>query len=82
MEIEEPLVDNRGTTIKVGDKVAYNLSGEVAVGYVKSCTPAIKNGWQYIKHASIKVEQLYPAQKTSHLSSVRNPKNVLVLFEK
>jgi hypothetical protein len=78
----EPLVDHRGNTIKIGDKVAYILSGEIAVGYVKELTPAIKEDWKYLKHASIKIEPLYPAQKTGHLSNVTSPKNVLVLFEK
>lgn len=82
--MEEPLIDNRGTTIQPGCKVAYNLSGEIAIGIVESATAAEKkpNGWGYIRRASIKVKILFPEVSAGEISNVRSPKNVMVIFEK
>ena len=81
MNVEEELVDNRGTTITVGCRVAYNLSGEIGLGTVESATPAIKDGWKYIRRATIKIGVEYPQKLAGHISVVKNPKNVMVIFE-
>lgn len=75
----EPLVDNRGTTIEVGSRVCFNLSGQIGVGVVESVRAAVKDGWKYIRRASIKVRQEHPHD--GHVSEVKDPKNVMVIFE-
>lgn len=77
----EPLVDNRGTTIEVGSRVAYNLSGEIGIGVVESVKAAIKDGWKYVSRASIKVVVEHPVRLVGHVSVVKDPKNVMVIFE-
>lgn len=81
MNKKEPLVDNRGTTIEVGNRVAYNLSGTIGIGVVQSASPAVKDGWQYVKRANIKVLVEHPASLAGHVSTVKDPKNVMVIFE-
>lgn len=78
-----PLVDNRGEAIEVGNKVAYNWSGEIACGIVESATPAQKKvgEWGHVKRALIKVKATHPTKIKDHVSLVRNPKNVMVIFE-
>lgn len=79
---KEPLTDNRGTTIEVGSRVAYNLSGEIGIGVVQSAIAAVKDDWKYVKRASIKVMVEYPVKLAGHISTVKDPKNVMVIFEK
>lgn len=81
MNKKEPLIDNRGTTIEVGSRVAYNLSGEIGIGVVESVKAAVKDGWKYISRASIKVRVEHPARLAGHLSAVKDSKNVMVIFE-
>ena len=78
---KEPLIDNRGNLIAPGKKVAYNLSGEIAIGIVESATPAILIGYSYHKRASIKINVLHPAKMTGKTSIVKCPRNVMVIFE-
>lgn len=80
--MKEPLIDNRGNTIEPGLRVAYNLSGQIAMGVVESATPAEKtdSGWRYIRRASIKVKAEYPEAIAGKISNVRDPKNVMVIF--
>ncbi len=81
MQTIEPLVDNRGTTLLVGQVVAYNHSGEIAMGEIIAATPAIKDGWQYVKRALIKVKTIFPMSNRGGISKVRCPKNVMVIKE-
>lgn len=78
MNPENP-VDHRGTTINIGDYVCYNYSGQIALGIVQSCQPAIKDGWKIIKRAKIKIKMKYP--RSGPISEVRDCKNVMVIFE-
>lgn len=79
----EEAIDNRGTPIKTGDKVAYNLSGQIACGKVISVSPAIRNdrGYGYKQRAMIKVQMEFPKYPAGAISKVRDPKNVMVIFE-
>jgi hypothetical protein len=47
------LLDKRGTKIEVGSRVAYNLSGGVALGTVKAITP------EQVRHYSITYTHCY-----------------------
>lgn len=79
--MKEPLIDNRGNTIEPGLTVAYNLSGQIAMGKVESATPAEKKpDGGYIRRASIKVKAEYPESIAGKISNVRDPKNVMVIF--
>jgi hypothetical protein len=74
--------DMRGTQIKPGRPVAYNLSGTVAKGEVEEVQAfRLPNAWGSIT-ASIKVRLEHDANgyRKGHLSTVRHPNNVLVLF--
>ena len=77
----EPLLDHRGNLIEPGLTVAYNLSGQIAMGVVESAKPAEKDGWRYIRRASIKVKATHPAVMAGKISNVRDPKNVMVIYE-
>jgi len=81
MPTTEPLVDNRGTTIEPGCRVAYNYCGQIATGVVESATPAMKDGWRYVKRALIKVKAECPPHMRGQVSKVRDPKNAMVIFE-
>lgn len=78
-----PLVDHRGTDIEAGKRVAYNFSGEIAMGEVVSARGAYrKDSNQSWTRAEIKVRVIAPKRHQGHISTVRDAKNVLVLFEK
>lgn len=79
------MVDRRGTEIKVGEVVAYNLSGEVAIGEVVSVKDGERNKWGtyiYSKRPIIKVKPDEPWTRLSSdgVSKVRNPYNLVVLL--
>ena len=84
---EIPLVDNRGTPITVGAKVAYNLSGQIAVGEVVTAKPTVWTGLHEGKNCKIEVKLACKmntdglVKKPGKISKVSSPQNVLVLFE-
>ena len=72
--------DNRGTEIQTGQIVAYNISGQVALGRISEVTRSYRYsspGW------TIRVELLHAAagKHSGHYSTVRNPLNLLVLLK-
>lgn len=82
------MTDNRGTPLKVGDRVAYNISGEVAVGkilrLVQGKYEASGYGWmRCVKKPLIEVQLEHRAagQPAGHISKVRHETNVIVLKE-
>jgi hypothetical protein len=75
------LRDNRGTKIEVGQKVAYNLSGQVSLGEIVNIVPGDPNN--YYKRCVIEVRPLLKNDLKFHAkpSKVRSPFNVLVLLD-
>lgn len=73
-----PFLDNRGAVIEMGQRVAYNLSGQVALGQVRSV--GVSHRYSRVGPL-IKVELLHDAagQHAGHISKVTNEKNLLVL---
>lgn len=73
------LRDNRGNEVKVGCKVAYNLSGQIGVGYVRDIADGTRHGR---RAPIIKIVPDYPewAAKQGE-SKVRDSLSVLVLAE-
>ena len=65
-----PLRDSRGTEIEVGQRVAYNLSGQVAEGDIVST-----KGWTI----GIKLIDCCAGMDPGHISKVKNPTSILVL---
>lgn len=84
--------DNRGTTIKVDDQVVYNFSGELALGTVLAIVEGVYEpsgyGWvRCLKKPAIKIARKFPTRESygrrsnSFVSTVTNPKNVMVIHE-
>lgn len=73
------LYDNRGSEVKVGAKVAYNLSGQIGVGYIRDIVDGTRHGR---RAPIIKIVPDFPdwAQKQGE-SKVRDSLSVLVLAE-
>lgn len=66
-----PRADNAGQTPEVGDFVAYNYSGQIATGWIKSTG---RGKW----NTTYTIHQVCPTE--GHISRVRGgPKCVLVL---
>ena len=65
--------DNAGQTPEVGDFVAYNYSGEIATGWIKS-TGRARYGRSYTIH------QVHP--KEGHISRVRGGSKCVLVLEK
>jgi hypothetical protein len=73
--------DNRGTLLEVDQKVAYNYSGEIAVGKITRIRTVEKQYWNGPrKFPRIYIEQLKPQLRDKE-SIVTSDKNVLVLME-
>lgn len=72
------MTDNRGTELRVGQEVAYNISGQVAKGKIISL---IGGGASIAVKMKIKVKLLHTAagMPMGHVSTVTNERNVLVL---
>lgn len=70
------LRDNRGTLIEAGCQVAYNYSGQIAVGKVISATAA-----KITIELGCKMNTDGVPKKPGKISIVKNPQNVMVLFE-
>lgn len=72
--------DHRGTTLEVGQKVAYNLSGEIAYGEIIEIKARRMNVFGYGQDLpNIKIKQFLPHE--GKISKVRQAKNVMVLTE-
>lgn len=76
------MIDNRGTELRVGQPVAYNLSGEVAKGQIES----LDEGQPYwpgslVFKRKIKVRLLHKAagHSAGHISTLTCERNLLVL---
>lgn len=73
------LKDNRGVELEVNQKVAYNFSGEIAVGVITSIKiREEKLGYRTRIIPTIKINQIHPAKRES---VVHNARSVLVLQE-
>lgn len=70
--------DNRSTPVQEGQRVAFNLSGQVALGEVLAVVPGTRYGRPV---HTIHVELLHEAAGmfTGHISKIRDPLNLLVL---
>jgi hypothetical protein len=75
-EQTEALLDNRGEPVVPGHTVAYNLSGEVAVGEVVE-VPADTR--PYKRRIRIRLAHRAAGHPEGHVSRVNNEKSVLVL---
>lgn len=80
------MVDNRGARLAVGQQVAYNFSGELAVGTILSITHKGKDHWGRWLGVEIKIERRWPERENygkskSRISTVRSPASVMVIFE-
>lgn len=80
--------DNRGTGLEVGQEVAYNLSGEIAKGRIKSIKPGKQywqkpDKWKPFGLPTVEVELLHNAagHPAGKISKVNNSKNLLVLLD-
>jgi hypothetical protein len=69
--------DNRGTELLIGRKVAYNLSGEIAIGTLINITPTERYGRKgYIYHVRCETGYL-----KGNVSKVTSHKNLMVIYE-
>ena len=69
------LKDHRGTDIEVGQRVAYNWQGQVAVGIITD----IQMGNRYNRpYPRIKIKQSFPGQEKE--SVVTSDKNLIVVL--
>lgn len=87
------MFDNRGTKLEIGQKIAYNISGEIAfgeiVGIEENRTKAVikATGFGRVKaieiptNPIIKIKRLDNTFVGAKLSKVTNSKNLLVLTE-
>jgi hypothetical protein len=66
-----PYKDNRGTVVKIGHRVAFNISGDVAVGDVVGIS----------RGGVISIMLLHQAdgKNTGHISKVKKPQSLIVL---
>lgn len=73
------VLDTIGTEIKVGDIVVYNLSGDLACGTVEVVKPS---GLDKYDKPIIKIRYQAGAYALAHghMSTVRNPKGIMVMF--
>jgi hypothetical protein len=75
--------DNRGALLEPGVTVAYNLSGEVAVGRLLDVRLTGKTGFRGAPLAVFRVELAHAAagQAAGHVSKVKDHHNLLVIRE-
>ena len=74
---EKDLTDNRGNEIKIGSKVAFNHSGELATGTVLDIRAATRYNRIEPRFKILRSCKLYK----DNISEVTNPKNIMVIFE-
>lgn len=85
--VEEALAavptDYRGEELRPGRRVAFNLSGTVALGEIVSArmTKSIRRswGWEYEYDIRVRVLHDHPNQKAGHISRLKNNLNLVVL---
>jgi hypothetical protein len=70
------MTDNRDVELEVGQRVAFNLSGQIAKGEIVKIAPP-----RFNQKRSIHVSLIHRAagHNAGHISKVTNEKNVLVL---
>jgi hypothetical protein len=77
--------DARDTLLFINAKVAFNYSGAIAVGRIVEMKDGIKNQWgsyDYKHRPSIKIaRETHLKHSNNIISTVRDPANVLVIFE-
>lgn len=67
--------DSQGTPLKVGQKVAYNLSGQVWPGTITRINP------NSVSIALVNNPSRASYYKAGHVSTVRNDSSILVLAD-
>ncbi len=80
------VMDSLGHEIQIGDRVIYNLSGELAVGVIKRAeitrthktTYAPYEYHDYIIEVALEGPFGYNARR-GHISKVKNPKGIIVI---
>jgi hypothetical protein len=72
--------DNRGTVPQLGNRVAFNISGQVAKGIVKDIRPSARYG-RVGKTYHVELEHAAAGMPRGHVSKVRDATSLLVLFE-
>lgn len=78
------LFDPRGTKLEVGQKVAFNQSGAIAVGYITKLYEGMTKPREYRAYGGgTRVTAGRPTQMITidNRSKVRSSNNCLVLFE-
>lgn len=81
---EDDGCDNRGHFLVVGDTVAYNLSGEVAVGELVNITEGTKYGKPHTYY-HVKLTHghgYYARQEPARISKINSSKNLLAIHER
>lgn len=77
--------DGRGTPLQINVKVAFNFSGQIAVGRIVDLEDGVLNKWgtyDYKNRPKITIaRETHLNQATKVNSVVRDPSSVLVLFE-
>jgi hypothetical protein len=76
---ESLLEDHRGTKIEIGQTVAYNWSGEIAIGKIVAIKECKKPNWRGEKQYIFHVQGIVPH---TDVSKVRSSKNLMVINEK
>jgi hypothetical protein len=85
--MEHTITDSLGTLIQEGDKVIYNLSGELALGIIKRAVITKTRKTTYVPYSLdtylIEIEYInshneYNKPKNG-ISRVKNPKSIIVL---
>lgn len=73
------MIDSRGTPIEEGRKVAFNLSGQVALGTIMLAGEG--GGSPYRRNIRVKLDHACAGHPAGHISRVRNQASVLVLMQ-
>lgn len=63
--------DNRGTALEPGQRVAYNFSGNIAMGTIKRITPS----------GVIHIDREWPVNHNGAVSQVKDSRGVMVVHE-
>ncbi len=72
--------DNRGSELKVKQKVAYNYCGEIAIGQIIDIKPSTRLGRHGFR-IHIKLEYPKYPSRQNHTSVITSDKNVMVIEE-
>ncbi len=84
--VEMPIdctTDNRGTAFVVGQRVAYNRSGIICIGYIESIN---RNEWRFVRPGpgdekwwSLYFEMIIRHESDEYKSKIVNPNSFVVL---